>query len=208
MKNLSKYTVKIKGVTPLIMHNCQSADPTNKFTVEAKQYKNKRSKKTEQDEIALRNNSFLAALYWDEKEFNGLYMPTDNLMKMTLEAARSLDQKTAKKEFVGVGFLNYIGYKLYVKNRDNIDLLLADPENKYIRMVNIQKSKVPSVRPIFYEWSCSFDIEIDTFIVNTSTVEEWLQYAGGRVGLCCRRPYGPTPGPFGKFIVESFEQIK
>lgn len=200
------FLVKVKGASPLIMHNSSGADPDNRWTRELAPLKAKR-KKTDNDHQEIRDLSFLSSLYWSE-DLNGLYMPVDNIRKMILEAARGCDQRGAKKQVVGIRFDRFLGWPLEVPNRSNLNALKNDPSNRYFKIVTIQKSKVPSTRAIFKSWSFDMEIIVDCSIVNPSTVETWLDYGGARVGVGCRRPYGPTPGEFGKFYIEEFKEIK
>jgi hypothetical protein len=204
--DIKRFKVVVEGRTPLIMHNCQSADPENQFSLEMAPLKAKR-KKTDLDRKQIRDISFLSCLYWSD-ELKGLYIPTDNLRKMLLEAGRACDQKGAKKQIVGVSFTNHIGYPLNVKNRSDIEKLKEDPCLRYNKVVTISKAKVPSVRAIFNIWSFEFEIEIDCSIIDPDIVHQWLMYSGKRVGLGGRRPYGPTPGEFGKFSIEEFKETK
>lgn len=203
---LKTFKVSVRGVSPLIMHNSESANPLNKWALEAAPLKKKGAKKTEVDIAALNEIGFLSSLYWSS-ELDGLYIPTDNVRKMILEAGRACDQKGAKKQIVGVRFTEYLGYQLQVKNRSDIDLLKEDQSNRYFKIVTVGRAKVPNVRAIFKEWSFDFKIIIDTTIVNVSIVEDWLNYAGDRVGLGGRRPYAPTPGEFGRFVIEDFKEV-
>ena len=163
-------------------------------------------KKTESDHKALRDLSFVSSLYWSE-DLGGLYLPTDNIRKMILEAGRALDQKGAKKQVVGISFSEYLGYQLQTPNRSNIEALKNDNANRYFKIVTIGKAKVPNIRAIFKEWAAEITISTDESIIDASTVEGWFKYAGGRVGLGGRRPYAPTPGEFGKFVVEEFKEV-
>jgi len=200
------FKVKVRGITPLIMHSCVAADPENVWAMEMAPFKAKR-KKTDADRKKIRDLSFNSCLYWSD-DLNGLYMPTDNIRKMLLEAGRACDQKCAKKQIVGISFSDYLGYQLNVKNRNDRQKLTDDPLLRYNKVVTIAKAKVPSVRAIFKEWEFEFELEIDGSIVDFDVVEDWLKYAGKRVGLGGRRPYGPTPGEFGKFIVDEFKEVK
>lgn len=205
-KDEKSYHVKVKGSSPLIMHNSISVDPECRWTKMMAPLKAKR-KKTENDLKEIRDLSFLSSLYWSD-ELNGLYMPTDNVRKMLLEGARALDQRQAKKQIVGIRFDNHLGWPLLTPNRDNIDLLKDDPNLRYFRIVTIQKAKVPSIRAIFKQWSFELDVIIDHSIVDLEVVESWFDYSGYRVGLGCRRPFAPTPGDYGRFYIESFKEIK
>jgi len=200
------FKVKIRGITPFIMHSCVSADPENYWAVEMAPLKNKK-KKTDTDRKKIRDLSFNSCLYWSD-DLNGLYMPTDNIRKMLLEAGRACDQKGAKKQIVGISLSDHIGYQLNVKNRGDRQKLVDDPSLRYNKVVTIGKAKVPSVRAIFNEWEFEFILDIDSSIVDFDIVEQWMMYAGKRVGLGGRRPYGPTPGEYGKFVVEEFKEVK
>jgi hypothetical protein len=204
-KDTKTFSVSIRGASPFIMHSSEGANPLNKWTLEASDLKKKRSKKTESDIKKLDEISFLSSLYWSH-ELDGLYLPTDNLRKMILEAGRSLDQKGAKKQVAGIRFNEYLGYKFITENRSDINLLKEDVTKRYFKIVTIAKAKVPSIRAIFKSWSVDFELVIDASIINPGTVENWLEYAGDRIGLGCRRPYGPTPGEFGRFILEKFKE--
>ena len=205
IRDVKNICVSIRGVTPFIMHNVAAADPQNQWSIKMAPIKNKR-KKTESDHLELRDLSFLSCLYW-ANDLNGLYLPTDNIRKMLLESGRSLDQKGAKKQVVGISFPEYLGFPFKTKNRSDMEALKNDPQIRYFKIVTIGRERVPSVRAIFSDWGADILVEIDTSIINVGTVESWFEYAGSRIGLGCRRPYGPTPGEFGRFVVDEFKEI-
>lgn len=196
--------IKAEGVTPLIMHNSQSANPMNEYSRLKKPIIAKRANKTEADHEKLAELDFLSSLYWS-KELNGLYMPTENVQKMLLEAARALDQRKAKKQIVGIRFDEHLGWPLISPNRSDLDKLIADQTNKYFKIVTLQRTKTPSTKAIFNQWSFECTMLVDTDIVSLEDVKSWWEYAGSRVGLGGRRPYGPTPGQFGRFVVSITE---
>jgi hypothetical protein len=141
IKDEKTFKVKVKGASPFIMHDSACADPYNSWTLKMAPLKAKR-KKTIQEAQEIRELSFLSCLYWSE-ELSGIYVPTDNVRKMILEAGRSCDQKNAKKQVVGIRFPEYLGWQFQVKNRNNLQALKEDPTNKYFKIVTINKSKVP-----------------------------------------------------------------
>jgi len=201
---MKKYHIKVKGVTPLIMHNSAGANPQNHYTKIKKPITAKRNK-TDADYEKLAELDFLSSLYFDV--LLGLYVPAENIQKMILEAARGCDQKKAKKAVVGVRLLEHFGYQLETDNCKDLNALMKDPKNKYFAMVTIQKAKNPHTRAIFHNWRFELDVEIDEVIVDPHFVHEWFVYAGDRVGLGSRRPYAPTPGQFGRFVIEQFEEV-
>lgn len=199
------YQITARGATPLIMHSCQAADPLNEYAQAKKKITSKRSNKTEADYALLQELDFKSSLYWDDDI--GLHIPAENLQKMILESARALDKMKAKKQIVGHSIEDFM-IPLDVKNAKDFDALVADPSLRYVTIVTVQKAKNPSCRAKFNEWAFKLLISVDDEIVNPTEVKAWWEYAGKRVGVGARRPYGPTPGSYGKFIVESFEEVK
>lgn len=70
---------------------------------------------------------------------------------------------------------------------------------------NGKKIMVAITRPRFNEWSFEATLLLDEKVANPSVVREIMEMAGSRVGLCDFRP--ACKGPYGRFRVESFEEI-
>lgn len=58
-------------------------------------------------------------------------------------------------------------------------------------------------RPCFDDWSLTFDVTIDTDMIGEKLFRELVDAAGKRIGLGDFRP--ACKGPFGKFVVSSWE---
>jgi hypothetical protein len=61
-------------------------------------------------------------------------------------------------------------------------------------------------RPMFNEWSISFDLQINTDLIDQRTIHEIVANAGALVGLGDFRP--ARKGPYGRFAVTSWEVVK
>ncbi len=85
--------VTIEGVSPLLMHNGQTADPLNKFSKELKAVSSKR-KKTDEDYAEMSRIEWHAGLYVDKHGF--IVLPSE-----ALEAAIG---DGAKKSKLGKAF--------------------------------------------------------------------------------------------------------
>ena len=83
MKNLR---ITWKGLTPLIMHSCQCANPLHPIAKEMKKYTSKR-KKTDEDLIKISDLEWEAGAYW--KEGLGLYIPAENVEATILNGAKA-----------------------------------------------------------------------------------------------------------------------
>jgi hypothetical protein len=199
--NIEKFETTIKGITPLILHNCQMSNPLNKYNKQAKVYSSK-GKKTEEDLEKLLNIQWESALYWSDEL--GLYMPWENIYSCILKAAKnhSMGQKMG-----GVSFSSPIGYPIITKNHKNLKLLKKDNENKFVKMVSIRRSKVLSCRPIFNEWEISFKFNMDTRFINANDMKIILTTMKERGGLGVWRPTSPQPGPYGRFVFSHFVHI-
>lgn len=104
---------------------------------------------------------------------NGQPIPLAPIMALTAEPLFSAHKVEVKK----------LGFDLMVK-RAPVGM------SKHIR-----------VRPIFTNWSLSFDFDVyDQNTVSLSAVEDLLVIAGQRVGIGDWRPGAPkSPGPYGRF---------
>lgn len=60
-------------------------------------------------------------------------------------------------------------------------------------------------RPVFNDWSLSFEAEIDTDLISPKLFREIIDAAGKRIGLGDFRP--ACKGPFGKFVVTSWAVV-
>ena len=61
-------------------------------------------------------------------------------------------------------------------------------------------------RPMFSDWAVSFDIQVNTDLIDLQTVKKILEDAGALVGLGDFRP--SKKGPYGRFSVTSWEKVK
>src|SRR5215469_12842136 len=85
MSESKKFSVNIKGITPLIMHCDKACDPLHPICKAQKEISSIR-KKTDEHHIALSKLDFEAALYYDDKL--GIYMPSKCLRGCIKAAAK------------------------------------------------------------------------------------------------------------------------
>ena len=83
------------GISPLIMHNGQTADPLNKFARELKQLSGKR-KKTDEDYAAMAKIEWMAGLYVNNDGY--LIVPSFVIESAIYEGAKK--QKLGFRAFV------------------------------------------------------------------------------------------------------------
>lgn len=181
---LEKKTFQIKGISGLLMHNGQLANPYNKFAKEMKQYTKKR-KKTDADIDAISRLEFLGGLYMDDK---GNYIITPECWEATLVNA-------AKKSKLGgqavLGITVPEPSILEVDGPTDPEKRLLDPAFVDARMVVISKKRVLRTRPFFPRWATTLTVLFDTNHLNESDIVQFVVDGGRMIGLLDWRPkYG------------------
>lgn len=90
---------------------------------------------------------------------------------------------------------------------DGVDLPLVhkQPWRVDARPVRIPATggRILCYRPIFDDWSLSFDVALDTEVMTVKLLREIVDTAGKRIGLGDFRP--DCKGPFGRFKVTSWK---
>ncbi len=179
---------KLTSSAPLLMHNGQTADPTNKWAKLLKQTSSKR-KKTDADYEEMARVEFLAALYLDP---NGPIIPAKVIDSLVVNAAKKTrDGMTAKS---GVFCLEHA--RLDYDGPRNANDLWADECFRFSALVRVGQARVARMRPIFNQWSTVITLQTEDTLVNPARVDEWMAVAGSQVGLCDWRPQ------YGRFTAE------
>lgn len=189
--------IEIQGITPLILHNGRTANPLDPYSKRLKALTSKRGK-TEEDVEQLLAVQWEAALYFDADL--GLYMPSENLFAAFLKGAKKF--KLGGKSSA-VSFPEPIGYSIETRNGKNFEALKADPGNKFIRTVTIQRAKTVSCRAIFNSWAIKFYLEFETSTIDANEIKTIFSAMGSRIGLGVWTPSSPKPGSNGRFVIKS-----
>jgi hypothetical protein len=179
---------KIRGVSPLLLHNGNLGNPMNPIAKAMKQVSSKR-KKTDDDFVELARLEWLGSLYLNDKKQPSI--PGELIEAMMTNAAKR--SKTGK-DFTaglicdGVWPIQYSGSK-------DPDTLWNDESFRYQRMVRVQMARVLRTRPMFRQWELDFTVHYLPDILNDAQVREAMVTAGRIIGLGDYRP------KFGRFDV-------
>jgi len=182
---LQKMTVRLDGVAPMLMHNGQTANPTNVYSKRMKEITGKR-KKTDEDYVEL------AGIEWEA----GLYVNAQGRLIVTADMLDTCIIEGAKKSKLGKQFKSAVfvedDCELIIGTNYKSALDLKSNENhRDIRSVKVGMNRVMRCRPIFRTWSTMVQIMFDDEQVNATDVQRALSDAGQQVGLGDYRPrYG------------------
>jgi hypothetical protein len=170
-----------------MMHNVRLADPDEPIVKEIGQITAKKSQMTEADRHEVARLKFLGGLYYDPQ--SGPYLPAANIFKSLIDAARRT--RRGKDVEAGVFWLADRAPLHYDGPRDP-DKLWGDGRGPFVdrRMVTVNGSRVPGIRPVFAGWSAEISFEYDDTVLDLSALENYARLAG-RIGIGdYRRFYG------------------
>ena len=183
---------KIRGTTPILMHNSQLSDPLNRYTKSLKKITGKR-KKTEEDLVEMSRIEALGGLYWNSEY--GLHLPGENIEACLLAACKFKKLGTTFKR--GAQVVELCCPLVGTGAPDDPEDIAKNDNFKYVKSVKVGTSRVMRTRPIFESWETSFTVMYDASQLQEEEIIEAANSAGLMVGLGDWRPR------FGKFeIVE------
>ena len=185
---LKQLEISIRGVSPLLMHNGQTADPLNTFSKQLKAVSGKR-KKTEEDYAELSRIEWHAALYVDK---DGKLIIPSTLLEASI-------QDGAKKSKLGKAFKSAV----FVNDDAVLDIgskkkavdLWGDDKYRDVRGVRVGQARIMRTRPVFNQWACQFTVYYDDEQVNEVDVIRAIEDAGTKSGVGDFRPR------FGRFEI-------
>lgn len=171
---------KIRGVTPLLMHNWQLADPQNSIAKALKRISGKRSK-TDADHAEMSRLEWYGGLYVQNGE---PCIPGELIEAMLIQAAKKSKRGPAAK----AGLLCEDNAPLLYEGPRSPDALWETGDYKLTVPVRIQGSRVMRTRPIFKEWEAEIWVKYLDDLLNASDVEQFLRVGGTIIGLGDWRP--------------------
>lgn len=182
---------RLTGIAPLLMHNGQLADPTNKWTKAIKEISSRR-KKTEQDMLDLKKAEWFGSMYQDSAGV--ISISADMLLGLLIGGAKK--NKNGVEAKAGV-FETQGFYPLVFEGPKDLEKLYADGRFCDYRLVVVNRGRVMRSRPVFKKWSVDVSLIVDEDIIERRLVLQALTQAGERIGLGDYRPR------FGRFSVEA-----
>jgi hypothetical protein len=180
---------KIAGVSPLLPHNGQLADPLNEFTRALKRVSGKRAK-TDADHEEMARLEWYGSLYLEGGE---PCLPGFLIESAMVNAAR----KSKRGKQAQAGVICPGNYKLAFDGQAPLDQLWAGKGHSLRVLVRVGNARVMRTRPKFENWSSEIELMYDPLQLNEPDVREIMVICGDAIGLCDWRP------KFGRFEVVS-----
>ena len=182
---MKKIHVKIKGISPLLMHRPSS---------EMEELLKKARENKVKEEIEKKNIHLYLYLDEDGKPCVPSIYLIRSMMKAAVDCGIKVQGKGKKT------YKNYIGGGLVIIEPS----LIPIKPSKYViheAYVVIQRNRIRRFRPMFPKWSLEFDIFYDENTFSSNVLKEILAYAGAFEGIGDFRPN--KGGCYGRFeIVE------
>jgi len=178
---MDKISVRIEGISPLLMH---------RFPVDGNEKKSKVKNQTKtRDDVE-------SYLYKDDD---------DKLVQPSTHLIGAMKKAGAKFQIPGQGkttYKNVMGSGAVLIDPDMIPHELQHWDVD-VRSCVVQRARIIRSRPVLKKWALSFEIEFDDDEIPLQVLQEIIEYAGRRVGIGDYRP--EKGGPFGRFRITKFE---
>jgi hypothetical protein len=186
VSNLPTIKIRLQGVSPLLCHNGQTADPRNTYAKAMKAVSSKR-KKTDADLDELARLEWLAGLYRSGAE---LVIP-DYVMESTMIGGAKKSKRGPQAKcglfFTEHAVLNFTGKPTAITD-DTLAEMFESGDFTHTIGVRVGMAKVMRTRPIFRGWSLEAAAQYDPDVLNQRDIEEIAVDAGKLVGLGDWRP--------------------
>lgn len=186
MSNLPTLQIRFQGVSPLLCHNGQTADPRNTYAKAMKAVTGKRNK-TDADYDEMARLEWLAGLY----RIDGDIVIPDYVIESTIISGAKKSTRGPQAKcglfFTEHASLQFDGKPSEITNETLAEMFACGGFTHTIG-VKVGKSKVMRTRPIFRNWSLSATCQFDPDVLNQRDIEEFASDAGKLVGLGDWRP--------------------
>ena len=186
MSNLPEIKIHMQGVSPLLCHNGQTADPRNTYAKAMKAVSSKR-KKTDADFDELARLEWLAGIY---RSADSLVIPDYVIESAMIAGAKK--SKRGPQAKCGLFFTQHALLEFDGKpgeiNDDTLAAMFDSGDFTHTIGVRVGMAKVMRTRPIFRNWSCIAMAQYDPDVLNLRDIEEIAADAGKLVGIGDWRP--------------------
>lgn len=188
--------ISITGVTPLLQNNPQTVDRFNKFAKRMAAINAKKTRRTDDDYLELRDLEMEAKVYFDESI--GVYVPSSWVAEAIATAAFKV-AKISRADIRGAMFTTEEKLKLAYRDSDKVKGIMDVVKNENFRqMLTLPQGQVRVVKafPIFHKWSFATTLEFDDKIIDPESLTRIAEHTAKYGGFGDFRP------KFGRAIAE------
>lgn len=178
---------RITGVSPLLMHSGQLADPLNYYSQKLRDVTKKRAK-TDADHEEMGRIEFYGGLYLSGGE---PCIPGEMLEAALVRGAMKEKRGPQAKAAILVDSNPSLQYEGPRKP----DELWADERFRLRVAAKVGQAKVMRTRPKFDAWAADIEVKFLPGLLNAKEVRSFLETAGEQIGIGDWRPR------FGRFVV-------
>lgn len=185
MSGLLEFTYKIEGITPLILHNGELANPLSPLVKQFKEISGKRTK-TDADYENMAKLEWIAGHYWSA-DGKAAVIPEKCLIACIKAGAKRFKRGVD----VDRGVFISGDFPLVFDGPQDPEKRYQD--KKYVSqvMMTIDRRRVLRTRPMFPEWNLTFSGSLDCQSMNKDDLTRFIEAAGLFAGLGDSRPrYG------------------
>ena len=185
--SIRQATIKITGISPLLLNNPQTVDRFNAFAKKMAAINAKKTRRTDDDYAELRDLEMRAKLYFDDQ---GVYVPSSWVMSAIAAAAFKV-AKISRADIRGALFTTDDNIRLSYANQDKVKKPEDVVKNDLFRhSMNLKQGQVRVVKfcPIFHDWSFTTGVEFDDKIIDPDSLTNIIQHAAKYGGFGDLRP--------------------
>ncbi|EPD35554.1 hypothetical protein EZI45_18965 [Delftia tsuruhatensis] len=184
------------GINPLLQNNPQTVDRFNSYAKAMKRINDKKTRRTDDDFLELKNIEVRSKIYWDDE--TGIYIPA-TWVTAAIAANSFKTVKISKADVRSAVFVDTDKLKLTYRGMDKVrtpdDIVMNDEFRLDMTLKQGQVRVVKSV-PIFHGWSFSCGLEFDDEIIDADSMATVIGRAAKYGGFGDFRP------TFGRASVE------
>ena len=189
-------TAKFTGINPLLQNNPQTVDRFNPYTQMMRRINDKKTRRTDDDYLELKNIEVRSKIYWDDEI--GIYVPATWVHAAI--AANSFSTVKVSKANIRAGvFTTSDKLKLTYDKQELVKAPEDIVKNEYFRLdMTLKQGQVRIVKsvPIFHKWQFTCGLEYDDSIIDAQSMEYVIERAAKYGGFGDFRP------TFGRATVE------
>lgn len=181
MLEIAKF--RLTGISPLLQHNGQLADPLNTWARALKEVTGKRMKTDADYEEAARLEWF-GSLYTE----NGKIVIPGRCMDATLINSAKKSKKGTQAKSALMCEANFI---VEHDGPENLDDLWLDARFHQRVLMKVKGNGVMRTQPKFFPWAATIEVSFDTNQLNPKDIGGFVELGGVQIGICEGRPrYG------------------